>query len=359
MFENFKAWCRRCVSAAKTRFADWLRRKKPTPRGTWLSGQYRASSGLLVYAPMIAPERSYRLYCPADHRQEERLPLIVMLHGCKQDSAAFAAGTRVNQLADRGRFLVLYPEQARLANPYRCWNWFDPSSHKGNGEAAIVAGMVREVIAEHRIDPSRVYVVGLSAGGALASALASCYADIFAAGAVHSGLMFQAASSPTAALPAMRNGSPRSPEKAGEDARELSGDKVPAMPMMVIHGDADDTVHPVNAEQIVAQFLAMNKDALREASTPRTTENANGGGYAFGICDYGPEHAPLIRHTTVKGMGHAWSGGSSRYPYNDARGPNASEMILEFFALHRREISNHRDPEQRERPAFASADSRH
>ena len=340
MFENFKAWYGRLVAGAKSRFTGWFRRKKRIARGKWLSGKHRESSGSLVYAPLISPARAYRLYLPVDYHEEERLPLIVMLHGCKQDPESFAAGTRLNVLADRARFLVLYPEQTRFANPYRCWNWFDPSSHKGNGEAAIIAGMVRKVAKEQNIDPSRIYVAGLSAGGALASAVASCYADMFAACAVHSGLMFQAASSPNAAMPAMQNGSERDPDAAGESAYELSGGKVHAMPVMVIHGDADDTVHPINAEQIVAQFLAMNKNAPLSPFATRTSEKSNGNGYRYEIRDYGPTQAPSLRQITVKGMGHAWSGGNASYPYNDPRGPDASEIMLEFFALHRRETSH-------------------
>ena len=345
MFKVFKDWYGRIVARSKIRFASWFRRKKPFLPGTWLSGEHRELSGRLVYAPLSSPKRGYRLYFPDSYRIGERLPLIVLLHGCKQDPETFAAGTRINLLADRMRFLVLYPEQAQLANPYRCWNWFDPSSHDGNGEVAIIAGMAREVAKVHNVDSSRIYVAGLSAGGALASALASCYADLFAACAVHSGLMFQAASSPAAAQPAMQNGSERDPEEAGERAYKISGDKVDAMPVLVIHGDADEIVHPINAGQIIAQFLAMNRHGLGKNGqvsnlTTTKTEKTNGSGYPYEILDYGAANAPLLRRVNVKGMGHAWSGGNSIYPFNDSRGPNASEMMVEFFALHRREKSH-------------------
>lgn len=358
MFENFKAWCERCAANARTRFTGWFRRKKLVSRGRGLAGEHGSSSGRLIYAPMISPVRGYQLYFPTGYREDERLPLAVMLHGCKQDAESFAASTRFNVLADRDRYLVLYPEQPRRANPYRCWNWFDPSSHKGNGEVAIIAEMVRKVALEHNADSSRIYLAGLSAGGALASALASCHAEMFAACAIHSGMMFQAASSPAAALPAMRDGSPRSPKQAGEDAYELSGDKVHSMPVLVIHGDADETVHPINAKQIVAQFLAMNKDALARNTLPRTLEKSNGNGYLYETRDYGAEVSPVLRHITVKGMGHAWSGGNMNYPYNDARGPNASEMMLEFFALHRREKPISRHSELSEESAFSALNNR-
>lgn len=358
MFENFRAWCKKFIADAKTRYTGWFRRIRPVRRGTWLSGAHHESTGRLFYAPLLSPKRDYQLHFPAAPGDSERLPLIVMLHGCRQDPEAFAAGTRINLLADRMRCLVLYPKQTRRANPYRCWNWFDPSSHMGNGEAAIIAGMVREVVKDHNVDPSRIYVAGLSAGGALASALASCYAEMFAACAIHSGLMFQAASSPSAARPAMQNGSERDPEKVGESAFEISGGKVNAMPVLVIHGDADDIVHPINAEQIIAQFLAMNrlaaeKNGRPDTSTVRTTETANGHSHRFEIRDYGPEDAPLLRHVIVKGMGHAWSGGNPRYPFNDPRGPDASEMMMEFFAMHRREKSHSCHSERNEESAFS------
>lgn len=327
MLNKLKRLPARFVAAISARIAIWRQR----PRGRWSSGEHGESAGLLSFAPLVSTHRGYRLYSPANHA-EERLPLLVMLHGCKQDPAVFAAGTRINEFADKQHFYVLYPEQGRMANPYRCWNWFDPSSHHGRGEAAIVAGMVRTVLKNHHIDPARVYVAGISAGGALASTLASCYAELFAACAVHSGLMFQAASSPAVALSVMQNGSQRDPEKAGEEARELSGDKFDSMPVLVVHGDADETVHPVNAEQVVEQFLAMN----HHSAAPRKTEKSNASGYHYQIHDYGLEAAPILRYVKIKGMGHAWSGGDSNLPYNDAKGPDASEMMMKFFAMHRR-----------------------
>lgn len=331
MLEKLKARSAKIAAALKSTFLLWFRRKKPIPSGRWSRGEHGESAGRLTFAPLVSTHRAYALYSPAND-SARRLPLLVMLHGCKQDPEAFAAGTRINQFADKQHFYVLYPEQGRMANPYRCWNWFDPSSHRGHGEAAIIAGMVRNVVKSHAIDPTRIYVAGISAGGALASVLASCYADLFAACAVHSGLMFQAASSPAVALSVMRNGSQRDPEKAGEEAYEFSGGQVDSMPVMVIHGDADDTVHPVNGEQTIAQFLAMNH--LHEP--PRKIEKTNDGGYPYELHDYGPEAAPILRYVKVKGMGHAWSGGDSKYPFNDAKGPDASAMMMEFFALHRR-----------------------
>ena len=340
MLQSLKARYAQLIATAKGKIAVWFGRK-PSPRGLWFSGKHRESSGALVFAPFIPPVRAYHLYLPADFRADEPVPLLVMLHGCKQDAKTFAAGTRVNLLADRERFVVLYPEQRRLANPYRCWNWFDPSSHAGHGEAAIVVGMVRAIAQQYNIDNTRVYVAGISAGGATASILTSCYADVFAAGAVHSGLMFQAASSVAMAQSTMRHGSQHDPQRAGQDAFDICGRQVADMPMMVIHGDQDRTVDPVNAEQIMTQFTVMNR-LIAQANNIAFDETRreqliapSGNRYGYQLRDVG-EPKLLLRQVTIHGLAHAWSGGDSNYPYNDARGPHAIELMWSFFALHQR-----------------------
>ena len=343
MFQTLKAWYARLVAATKRKVATWYRRAKPTERGHWSSGEHRESAGQLTFAPFVSPARDYWLYFPIYYQATECLPLLVMLHGCKQDAKTFAAGTGMNALADRERFLVLYPEQQRLANLYRCWNWFDPSSHNGNGEAAIIAGMVRMLGPKHNVDPERIYVAGISAGGATASVLASCYADLFAAVAVHSGLMFQAASSAAVALTVMHHGSDYDPAHAAQAAFDLSGKKVADMPIMVIHGDRDRTVDPLNADQIVAQFSALNrliadgKNTVFDETQHEENVASNGTRYGYQVKDYGNSLRPYIRQVTVHGLAHAWAGGNARYPYNDPRGPDANELMWSFFKLHRRE----------------------
>ncbi len=309
------------------------------PPGQWVQGSHRESAGRLILAPIVAPHRPYWLHLPAKHTVSEQLPLIVMLHGCRQDANSFAAGTRMNTLADRERFLVLYPEQRRLANPHRCWNWFDPSSQNGSGEAAIVAQMVRSIISEYNADGSRIYVAGLSSGGALASILASCYADMFAACAVHSGVMFQAADSIAGAERAMHQGSEFDPLKAGEEAFRISGHKVDAMPVIVIHGTQDDRVNASNADQVVAQFLRMNQLTQNDTTShpkieERTASCADGRRY--GVRDFRLAHRSLIRQVMIEELAHAWSGGDAQYLYNDPKGPDATTLIWDFFKLHRR-----------------------
>jgi poly(hydroxyalkanoate) depolymerase family esterase len=326
------------------------------PAGRWVLGSHREPGGVLALAPLLGPHRPYRLYLPSGYIAGWPLPLVVMVHGCKQDAEAFAAGTRMNALADRERFLVLCPEQRAIANADRCWNWFDPSAHSGGGEAAIVAGMVRAVAASQAVDASRVYVAGLSSGGALASILASCYAELFAACAVHSGVMFQAARSVSGARRAIEMGSARDPAAAAADAFRISGRKVDAFPALVIHGSDDTRVHPANAEQTIGQFVHLNRlarpaDAVRISERSRTAPGAEG--YAYRMHDRLFDGRPLVRQIVIEGLEHAWSGGDPRLPYNDPRGPDASELIWAFFGEHRR-LPRALEPEA-DGPALASA----
>jgi poly(hydroxyalkanoate) depolymerase family esterase len=301
-------------------------------------GSHREPGGVLALAPLLGPHRPYRLYLPSGYAAGRPLPLVVMVHGCMQDAEAFAAGTRMNALADRERFMVLYPEQRAIANADRCWNWFDPSTHTGGGEAAIVSGMVHAVAASYAVDPSRVYVAGLSSGGALASILGSCCAELFAACAVHSGVMFQAARSVAGARRAIESGSAHDPAAAASDAFRISGRRVDAIPALVIHGSDDARVHPMNAEQTAAQFVQLNRLA-RPADVVRISEKSRGtpgsAGYAYRIHDHLFDDRPLVRRIVIEGLEHAWSGGDPRLPYNDPRGPDASELIWAFFGEHR------------------------
>jgi poly(hydroxyalkanoate) depolymerase family esterase len=346
MFASLKRWLMRRFKPLGARFAPSRWSARHTAVGRWVEVNHREARGGLAFAPMVAPFRSYRLYLPSHYRAKESLPMLVMLHGCHQEAESFAAGTHMNGLADRERLLVLYPEQRQQANNNRCWNWFDPTTHGGGGEAAIIAGMVRAVAAQYAVDRTRIWIAGLSAGGAMASAVASCYADLFAACAVHSGLMFQAAGSPSAATRAMDGRSDRDPQRAGREAFELSSKKIDSMPLIVIHGLRDEQVKPANAEQVVAQFAALNRLTDFDVTAATVKIGTSPSGYRYQIHDYRRADQLLIRKVMVDQLGHAWSGGDERYPYNDARGPDASELIWNFFRLHRRkqkhqEVLNH------------------
>ena len=260
--------------------------------------------------------REYMLYVPPN-AGERALPLVVMLHGCTQDPVDFAAGTRMNALARQHGCYVLYPAQSRKANPQGCWNWFKHSHQvRGRGEPALLAAMTREVMARHRIDSARVYVGGLSAGGAMAAILGETYPELFAAVGVHSGLAAGAAGDLPSALAAMRSGS------AG---RTAAGTR---RPTIVFHGDADATVHPSNGAQVIVASAEANANVEVERG-----KVAGGRAYTRHV-HRAPEGQVLAEHWVVHGSPHAWSGGSAEGTYTDRAGPDASAEMMRFFLEH-------------------------
>lgn len=267
---------------------------------------------------------AYRLYIPAN-RGTTPMPLVVMLHGCTQSAEDFAAGTRMNQLAEEKGFLVAYPAQSGSANMQRCWNWFRPGDQqRDSGEPGLIAGMVREILREDGADPRRVYVAGLSAGGAAAAILAARYPDLFAAAGVHSGLGCGAARDLPSALSAMRQGAPDLPRPpAGAGAR--------LVPTIVFHADGDSTVSPRNGDQIIEQL----QHSLPVDWRMRVEEGRVPNGHAWRRTLYadGSGRHPL-EQWLVHGGGHAWSGGSPDGSYTDPKGPDASREMLRFFLEH-------------------------
>jgi poly(hydroxyalkanoate) depolymerase family esterase len=331
MWNPLKRWLGSLVSIARQLGLRLVGRP-----GRWVEGSFAESHHRFLAFLLPQSRRNYSLYLPRRYSATRPSPLVVMLHGCKQDAVAFSGGTRMNQLADQEGFLVLYPEQRRLANAHRCWNWFDSSAQRAGGEAALIAGMVREVISAHAIDPSRVYVAGLSAGGAMTSIMASCYGELFAACAIHSGLMYQAAESVSEAARAMKQGSRASPQDTARHA--MARKDFAFVPALVIHGSKDGTVNPVNADQMVEQFMAMS--SLAEGGSAAVVENAysesGGGRYDYEVREYRRGDTFVLRKVLVDGLDHAWSGGSAELPFNDPKGPDATRMIWEFFATFQR-----------------------
>ena len=262
-----------------------------------------------------AGTRAYKLFVPAGFAGQ-RLPLIVMLHGCTQDPDDFAAGTRMNTLAAAQGAIVLYPAQPPRSNSAKCWNWFQPADqHRGGGEPALLAAMTADVIATQAVDPDRVYAAGLSAGGAMAAILGREYPDLFAAIGVHSGLPAGAADNVMTAFAAMQKGA------SGPDPAP------PRTPIIVFHGDSDATVHPANGDLLVA---ALNTSA----STPTITEAAGRQVTHRSFRD--SNGAIRAEHWLIHGAGHAWSGGSASGSYSDETGPDASREMLRFFLAHPR-----------------------
>ena len=270
-----------------------------------------------------AGARAYRLYVPSRYdATQAAAPLVVMLHGCTQDAADVARGTRLDAHAERAGALVVYPEQPATANPKKCWNWYD-AAHQARdaGEPAIVAAIVRDVMASHRVDRSRVYVAGLSAGGAMAAIVAAAYPETFAAAASHSGIAVGASRSVMDALGVMAKGPAA--------AAPALGSAPP--PLLVVQGAADPVVNAANAEALAAQW----RKARGTGNGGRTVDGESGG-YHFVRASWGDSAAPDVEIVTVRELGHAWSGGSAEGTYTDPKGPDATAMVMTFLLSHRR-----------------------
>jgi poly(hydroxyalkanoate) depolymerase family esterase len=285
-------------------------------------------------------ELGYRLYLPSRASRSDSLPLIVMLHGCYQDAAGFAAGTRMNALAETRRCAVLYPEQSQRANPLRCWNWYESASLTGLGEAALIARLIVQVTKRRPIDPQRVYVVGMSAGGAMAGVLAARHSRLIAACAMHSGVMYGAAKSVLQALAAMKSGPTASAVDAAQQQLRDTGRSAFVVPTLVIQGGRDDTVNPINADRIIEQQRAQ-ADYLDAAADPWSApdeQSIESEGRLYRQQDYLRQGRLLLRKILIDELGHAWSGGDDRHQYNDAAGPDASRLILDFVLQYERAV---------------------
>jgi len=286
---------------------------KQLPTGAqFLSGTFSNHAG----------SRQYKLYVPACY-DGEPLPLVVMLHGCTQNPDDFAAGTQMNDAAERQQCLVLYPQQSQGANSSKCWNWFNATDQQRDaGEPAIIAGMTREVMKQYEVGPRQIYIAGLSAGGAMAAIMGTLYPDLYAGVGVHSGLAYGAASDLPSALAAMRNGA-KSGTKSGAKNASFRG-----IPIIVFHGDADHTVSVRNGEQV----LANTAPASIAASGTIRKKGQVPSGHSYTQTVHADVHGtPLAEHWLIHGFGHAWAGGSSQGSYTDARGPDATGEMMRFF----------------------------
>jgi poly(hydroxyalkanoate) depolymerase family esterase len=272
-----------------------------------------------------AGTRPYRLYVPSSY-DGSRLPLVVMLHGCLQSPDDFAAGTRMNLLAEDKGCLICYPQQIASANVGKCWNWFElADQQRDQGEPAIIAGITRKVMSEYQVDPQRVYIAGLSAGGATAATMGQLYADLYAAVGVHSGLPSGAAHDLNSALAAMSSGT----ELAAESA--TSATIRDATPTIVFHGDLDTTVNPINGDEVAVQALRataaaskIEEEGVTAARRYKRIRFTDTTGYT------------AVEQWTIHDVGHAWSGGSKAGSFTDPHGPDASSEMLRFFLEHPR-----------------------
>jgi poly(hydroxyalkanoate) depolymerase family esterase len=286
-----------------------------------------------------AGTRSYKLYIPSGYIGQE-VPLVVMLHGCTQSPNDIAAGTQMNMLAEENIFLVAYPTQAQGANMNKCWNWFKASDQqRGRGEPSLVAGITRQVIDEYNVAGGRVYVAGMSAGGAMAAIMAEAYPELYAAVGIHSGLAPGAAHDMPSAFAAMHQGGPATPRR-DDPISTPRGESAWRVPAIVFHGDRDKTVHPRNADRLLEHYYPAKTTGSREETggfAPRGTVRRGQvpGGHAYTRATYRDAGGRTIAERwTVHGLGHAWSGGSSSGSYTDPNGPDASLEMVRFFNEH-------------------------
>lgn len=268
-----------------------------------------------------AGSRRFKLYSPAGHNGQP-LPLIVMLHGCTQSPDDFAAGTRMNELAEQQMFFVAYPEQPKSASPSKCWNWFNVGDQgRDGGEPLLIAALTRQIMRDHAVDQDRVYVAGLSAGGAAAAIMGATYPDLYAAVGIHSGLACGAARDIPGAFSAMRQGAP---------AAHCLARNEPVVPTIVFHGDRDTTVSPINGDQAIEQ--ASGGSGVRT----RVSRGETATGIDFTCTTrYDQSDRCIGEQWVLQGIGHAWSGGSARGSFTDPRGPDASAEFVRFFLQHR------------------------
>jgi poly(hydroxyalkanoate) depolymerase family esterase len=298
----------------------------PAVKGRLLRASYSDAVGTL----------SYEVYVPGSYVKGTPVPLVVAMHGCTENATKFRELTRFDQLADAKNLIVVFPEQNAKANYGNCWNWFKGEHmQRGAGEPALIAGIAQRMREQYSIDPHRIYAAGLSAGGAMASVMAATYPDIFAAIGVGSGCEYGA----TATCAGYRS---IDPEQAGEQAYKAMGAQKRVVPVIVVHGDQDETVPLVNSEQVVAQWKVTDDwadNGARDGSVPvaptGVTEGAVPNGRSYTLARYADGHGgELLEYWVVHGMGHAWSGGCSCQQYADPSGPDETVAMYDFFMSH-------------------------
>jgi poly(hydroxyalkanoate) depolymerase family esterase len=294
--------------------------KPPPGRGDWIAGAALGPGGA----------RGFHLYRPPALQLDpgEKLPLMVMLHGCAQTGRDFAIATRMNRVADRERFLVLYPEQDRLANAQGCWNWYDRRSGKADAEAATLMAAIDQVLLLYPADRDRVAIAGLSAGASMAALLATRYPARFKAVAMHSGVAPGAAKSPATALGAMRGQHvPPMPATAVGKAMGAAAAFTTLPPLLILHGDADSVVAPSNAGSSAEVW------ALATGGRPVATRALQRGKrHPMRVTDFHRGGRTVVALCEIAGLGHAWSGGASSMRFTDAAGPDASKLVWAFAA---------------------------
>jgi poly(hydroxyalkanoate) depolymerase family esterase len=305
----------------------------PPPGGGATPGKGTSFSGTYTNA---AGSRAYRGYVPSTYKAGTPVPLLVVLHGCTESADVFRQLTRFDELAEAKGFLVVFPEQPKSANNQNCWNFFqDAQTHRGTGEPSLIAGITDWVGQHYSVDSHRIYVAGLSAGGAMASVMAATYPDVYAAIGIGSGCEYAA----TATCAGYKSADPAA---AAQAAYKEMGTRARAMPVISFSGDKDTTVPPVNADQLLQQWQltadladdgATNGSVLSKPTSTISGQVPNGLSYT--VRSYGDAQTnELVQYWVVNGMSHAWSGGCSCQPYAEPKGPDATAAMYAFFVKH-------------------------
>lgn len=300
--------------------------------GYGLRGYTREPLARLAAAPFVRPSRSFLLYVPATYRDDQAAPLVVWLHGCRQSAEDFRDGTRITQWADQRGFLVLMPRQSKWANPLGCWNWFDQATQNGVGETALIVAQARFVRSRWNIDPDRVWIAGMSSGAALAACVAVHAHREFRAAAFVSGLADGAASSAVSAVKVMKGTT--DVDVVDIAYRVSNNENVPMLRSLIIHGDADTVASPAHANELARQMLALNGESPVHSPLRRPDERRESVMTGRKILHeqfkiQGQECVEVVR---IAGLGHAWSGGDDTFAFNDPSPPDATQIILDFFA---------------------------
>lgn len=310
----------------------------PLP-GKWLAFDYApASQGLLATQRML-----YWLYLPAKAPPQavrsKGLPLIVMLHGCEQSATQFAQGTGMNRLAEQKSYAVLYPQQSLNSHAHRCWKWYDKATQDGGGDVHTIVGIIEQVATAYRIDRSRIYICGMSAGAGMANIVALHHPELIAALGLHSAPVFGAGHHAMGALSVMQHGASGRAEGAISEIL-ASHPSFPPMPTILIQGESDRVVRPINQTHLVRQSVLLNRmpveTAVSLAVKPAGRAGSRNPANAHHIHDFLIGKKLLLRVAQIEHLDHAWSGGDPSLPFNAKAGPNASKMMLDFFARHRR-----------------------
>lgn len=304
--------------------------------GRWLAARYSAPGGLSgrqmnywLYLPFKAPPEKFRL---------NGLPLVVMLHGCDQSATEFAQGTGMNRLAEQKGYAVLYPQQSLSAHSRRCWKWYDKATQEGGGDVRLIAALIEQVAARHGIDRSRIYICGISAGAGMANIVALHHPELIAAIGLHSGPAYGAGHSIIGALNVMQHGA-GSRADAAIAAILSHRPAFPRMPAILIQGDSDKIVRPINQANLMRQSLLINRMPIDTAVSVEFKPGGRGSrnpANAHQIRDFHVGRKLLLRVARIEGLEHAWSGGDPSLSFNVKAGPDASKMMLNFFSRHRR-----------------------